>query len=252
MSIRKLAASALLGAAVLSLSACATGLPTRVSRYQAMPIPQGQTFYVVPASGQAGLEFGRYAALVAQHLEAKGYRSAGAPQLADMLVRLDYGVDEGQREYTVDPMARSRYGYGAYGDPFYRGYRDPFYRGGYDPFYRGYYGRPYYSRYGGYWGARSPYYYGWDDPYWYSSPYAGYGRGYGEPIREYTVFKSHLEMDIVRRADNAPLFEGKAQARSQTDEAGVLVPNLIEAMFTGFPGRSGETVKITVPAKRRG
>jgi hypothetical protein len=26
----------------------------------------------------------------------------------------------------------------------------------------------------------------------------------------------------------------------------VLVPNLIEAMFTGFPGNSGETVKITV------
>jgi hypothetical protein len=25
------------------------------------------------------------------------------------------------------------------------------------------------------------------------------------------------------------------------------VPNLIEAMFTGFPGNSGETVKITVP-----
>ena len=54
----------------------------------------------------------------------------------------------------------------------------------------------------------------------------------------------------VRRADNAPLFEGHAKARSQTDELGVLVPNLVEAMFTGFPGRSGETVKITVPAKR--
>jgi hypothetical protein len=31
------------------------------------------------------------------------------------------------------------------------------------------------------------------------------------------------------------------------------VPNLIEAMFTGFPGNSGETVKITVapPPKRK-
>jgi hypothetical protein len=47
------------------------------------------------------------------------------------------------------------------------------------------------------------------------------------------------------------LFQGKAQARSQTDETGVLVPNLIEAMFTGFPGRSGETVKITVPARKQ-
>jgi hypothetical protein len=48
------------------------------------------------------------------------------------------------------------------------------------------------------------------------------------------------------------LFEGRAQARSQTDEAGILVPNLIEAMFTGFPGRNGETVRITVPAAPRG
>ena len=27
----------------------------------------------------------------------------------------------------------------------------------------------------------------------------------------------------------------------------MLVPNLVEAMFTGFPGRSGEDVLITVP-----
>ena len=69
-------------------------------------------------------------------------------------------------------------------------------------------------------------------------------------MREYTVYKGYLEMDIVRRADNAPLFEGHAQARSQTDEEYVLVPNLIQAMFTGFPGKSGETVKITVPARK--
>ena len=31
---------------------------------------------------------------------------------------------------------------------------------------------------------------------------------------------------------------------------GTLVPNLVEAMFTGFPGRSGETVKISVPTRR--
>ena len=41
------------------------------------------------------------------------------------------------------------------------------------------------------------------------------------------------------------------QERNAPDETGVLVPNLIEAMFTGFPGRSGETVKITVPARKK-
>lgn len=249
-TIHKLAAALLLGAGPLGLAGCATGLRTQVSRYQAMPVPAGQTFYVVPAEGTApGLEFNRYAAIVSQQLAAKGYTPAGAPQLANMLVRLDYGVDEGAREYTTDPFARSRYGYGGFGDPFYRGYRDPFRRSYYDPFYDRHFGRPYYSRFG-YWGGQSPYYYGWDDPFWYSSPYAGYGMGYRDPIRSYTVYKSYLEVDIVRKADNAPLFEGRAKARSQTDEMGVLVPNLIEAMFTGFPGRSGETVRITVPARK--
>ena len=149
---------------------------------------------------------------------------------------------EGQQQVEVDPFGR----YSNFGR--YRlALRQPaIYRGGfYDPRFGIYYGRPYYSRYG-YRGVRSPYYYGWDDPYWYRR-----GGLYGDDIRAYTVFNSFLDLNIVRRADNAPLFEGKAQARSQTDELGTLVPNLVDAMFTGFPGRNGETVRITVPARRR-
>ena len=76
------------------------------------------------------------------------------------------------------------------------------------------------------------------------------GCGYNPAIRRYTVYKSTWTWTSSRRADNASLFEGQAKARSPTDEMGVLVPNLIEAMFTGFPGRSGETVKITIPARK--
>ena len=152
-----------------------------------------------------------------------------------MLVEVSYNVDQGTQEISVDPFARSRYA-------------DPFYRGFYDPFYGGYYGRPYWSRYGYYRGRRSPFYWGWDDPFWYNSPYGGFGP---DPIRSYTVYKSELNLDILRRADKYQLFDGRARARSQTDELGTLVPNLIEAMFTNFPGTNGETVKITVPAKKR-
>ena len=234
MGIRNLAGAALLGVAALGLSGCATGLPTKVTRYSAA-IPQGQTFYVVPGPGvQAGLQFNGFAALVAQQMEAKGYRPAAAPGVADMLVQVSYNVDQGTTEYSVDPFARSHY-------------YSPFYRGFYDPFYGGYYGRPYWSRYG-YRGLRSPFYWGWDDPFWYNSPYSGFGP---DPIRSYTMYKSHLDLDIVRRVDNYELFDGRAAARSQTDELGTLVPNLIEAMFTNFPGTNGETVKITVPARKK-
>ena len=243
MSIRKIAAAALLGVAAVAVSGCATGLPAKVTRYSAMPIPQGQTFYVVPGYGvQPGLEFNRYAALVAQQMAAKGYRQAASTATADMLIRVRYGVDEGRTEVSVDPFARSMY-------------YDPFYAARYSPYDGGYFGRPYYSRYGYYSRYRDPFYFGWDDPFWYASPYSGYGPGYGpgfgSPIR-YTVYNSQLNLDIVRRADNAPLFDGRAMARSQTDELGTLVPNLIEAMFTNFPGENGKTVKITVPARKRG
>ncbi|HYI43756.1 MAG TPA: DUF4136 domain-containing protein [Sphingomicrobium sp.] len=223
-SITKIAAAALIGAASVALSACATGLPTQVTRYSAMPIPAGQSFFVVDANNRPlGLEFGRYAAIVGQQMQARGFRQAASPQTADMLVRMDFDIDQGHVEYARDPFVPTYSGigrYGVYGHPW------------------GYYGSPYYSRYG-YYGPRSPFYYGWHNPF------------YGLGANGYLVYRSQLELEIVRRADNAPLFEGRAQARSHTDNRGILVPNLIEAMFTGFPGRSGETVRITVPAAPR-
>jgi hypothetical protein len=239
MRINKLAAAALLGISALGLSACATGLRTQVSRYQAMPAPQGQSFFIVPTNSAdaGGLEFSRYAGQVAQAMQAQGYAQAPSLQAATMVVSLDYGVDEGEQQVERDPFARG-YGY----DPFWSGY-GPY--GGISP-YGGYYGRPYYSRYG-YYGPRSPFYYGWGSPY-------AYGGAYGDPYQQvwvYTVYESFLDLDIKRKADNASLFEGHAKARSADDNMGVLVPNLIEAMFTGFPGRSGETVKITVPPAKR-
>jgi hypothetical protein len=247
MRIHKLAASAALGLAALGLSACATGLNTQVSRYQAAAIPLGQSFYVVPATGATEPGFYRYASMVSQQLEAQGYRPAGAPQVADLLVKLDYSVDEGKTEYVREPGYGPGFGYGRFGGFGYGRYGGF----GYDPW-----GSPFYSRWGGY-----PFYYGWNDPYWWARPslgYAGvgpYGYGYGDPfgyggIREYTVYKSFLDMNIVRRADNARLFEGHAQARSQTDDLDKLVPPLVTAMFTGFPGKNGETVKITVPTRK--
>jgi hypothetical protein len=215
-------------AALLALSACATGLPTQVSRFQAMPAPQGQSFVIQPANAQqrGGLEFSQYADLVRRHLLAQGYSEAPAPGAATFVVSLDYGVDNGQQRVVTYPSVGRPFGYGF----------------GYGGF--GY--RPYFSRFG-YFGRRhSPFYYGWDDPFW-GSPF---GAGYRD-VDVHTVYTSYLDMDIKRTADGQSLFEGTAKARSRTDELQTLVPNLVEAMFTNFPGRSGETVRITVPPPQR-
>jgi hypothetical protein len=217
----KLAAVAMLGAAVLGLSGCETGFPAQVSRFQMMPAPAGQSFFVVPMDPRlnGSLEFQRYGGVVAQAMQAQGYRPAANPQSATLLVHMGYAVDRGTTEYQSDPFAYDRFGYGGFGGFGYgRGF--------------------YYPRFG--YGYRSPFYYGWDDPFWY-----------GSGVTSYTVYKSNLDLDIRRRGDNQSVFEGHAKARSETDDLNRLVPNLVEAMFTGFPGRNGETVKITVPPPGR-
>ena len=215
MRIEKFLAAALLGASAFGLSACAQSLNTTVSRYQAMPAPQGQTFMVVPGEGMAasgGLEFQRYAGLVAQQLQARGYTPATSAENANMIVQFGYGIDHGQTRIVEEPFARSRFGYGGFYDPFY------------SPFFR--------PRFGG-WGAS--YYMGWNDPFWF-----------GGGIDSYVEYHSQIDLHIRQAGTNAPLFDGRAQARSQTSRVNVVIPSLVDAMFTGFPGRSGETVKITI------
>jgi hypothetical protein len=214
MRFKRFAAAALLGVAALGLSACASSITSTVSRYQAMPAPQGQTFFVVPGEGMAangGLEFQRYAGLVAQQMQARGYTPATSPQSATMLVQLGYIVDKGQVRYVEDPFYRSRL-------------YDPFY---YSPFY--------YPRFG----YRSRFSYGWNDPFWY-----------GGGVDSYVEYHSQVDLHIRAARTNQPLFDGRAQARSQTNRLDVVIPSMVEAMFSGFPGRSGETVKITIPTSR--
>src|SRR5262245_33849444 len=106
MRISKFAAAALLGISALSLSACATGLRTQVSRFQAMPAPQGQSFVIVAAKGAdvGGLEFSRYAELVAQQMQAQGFARAPSIDQASMVVQVGYDVDDGHTEIVSDPF----------------------------------------------------------------------------------------------------------------------------------------------------
>lgn len=223
-----LAATALAG-----LGACTTGLPAKVSRYQQMPATTGESFVVVaqdPAK-QGTLEFQRYGELVAAEMAAQGYAPAASLDDATMVVQVDYSVDEGRERIVEDPFY-DRYGWNDYWGSRYGGrYIRPVY-------FRDRYGnlRRTYVRTG------YGYYSGWDDPFWFADR--------NSRIRSYTEYRSNLDVDIVRKDGGPMLFEGNAVARSRTDDLGALVPNLVTAMFTNFPGQSGETVKITVKPER--
>ncbi len=201
------------------LAACATPFNADVSRFQSrLPAPQGQTFAVVaedPALA-GGLEFALYADFVEQELRELGYTEAASPEAASLLVRFDYGVDNG----------RERVRSTGFGDPFYRSWY------GYGPYS---YRRLGYGGFGGFGHGR--WNYGWHDPF--------FGGGYGG-VDSYTIYTSGVELKIDDRASGERLFEGDAQAVSTSNRLQYLVPNLVEAMFTDFPGASGETVRISV------
>ncbi|MGB3319154.1 MAG: DUF4136 domain-containing protein [Sphingopyxis granuli] len=226
-NLRRLGLAAMTGAA-LALAGCATPFRADVARFQTqLPAPQGQSFAIEAANPalQGGIEFSQYAGLVAGELTRYGYRPAAPGEKADLLVRMDYGIDKGRERVVSSP---------GFGDPWYGGYG--FNRGFYRPMViRGPNGRRYVH--------------GWYDP-WY---WGGFGPGWGyNDVQSYTVYTSGLDLQIDRAADGHRLFEGHAQAQSRSNDLQQLVPNLVEAMFTGFPGNSGERVRITVapPEKR--
>nr|WP_082701735.1 DUF4136 domain-containing protein [Novosphingobium sp. FSW06-99] len=105
------------------------------------------------------------------------------------------------------------------------------------------------------------------DPYW--GPWRGYHGGfYGEgfygrrwgyglydpwfnDVDVTTVYTSSIDLRIKRRSDGQRVFEGKAQAVSPSNRLPYLVPNLVEALFKGFPGQNGETVRISIPPEKK-
>jgi hypothetical protein len=208
---------ALVPLALAGLAACASPFRADVERFQSqLPVPAGQTFTVVAddPSLAGGIEFRHYAQLVADHMASLGYTPVNDPSGAQLLVRFDYGVDNGRERVRSTP-----------------GFRDPFYSSwyGYRPIIfrtpRG----PRVAYVGSPWG------WGWNDSF--------FGR---DEIYSYTVYTSGVEMKIDDNRSGQRLFEGNAQAVSTSNRLQYLVPNLVEAMFTGFPGNSGETVRISV------
>lgn len=224
----KLAATPIL---LASLAACAaTPFRSDVTRFQSqLPAPTGETFAVVsedPAL-RGGLEFSQYADYVTEEMQRLGYTPVADPEDATLIVRFDYGIDDGRtvlrRTGFTDPW-NSWGRYRAFA-PHYRPVRLRSGRIAYVPV------RP--------WG------YGFHDPFW--------GR---DDVASTTVYTSEIELKIDDGETGERLFEGRAEAASTSKRLQYLVPNLVEAMFTDFPGNSGETVRISVkpedmPVKRR-
>lgn len=205
-TLTQLVAATALGLA--ALGGCAAPFKANVARFQQLPPAQGQSFAVVAENPRdaGGLEFAHYADHVGDYLTRYGYTRAADPARAQLIVRLDYMVDLGHERIRTTGFSHRPYWYGPWGYPGFHGWRGRYMYGFYDPFL--------------------------------------FDTGYD--VTSYTVYNSMLKMRIDRAGEGRALFEGTARAQSLSNKLTYLVPNLIDAMFTGFPGNSGEEIKVTV------
>lgn len=101
-------------ASALFLAGCAGSFRSDVSSFHRLQQPSGESVKIVAKDpGKKGsIEFAQYATLVGEELWKLGYRPVSASQAPDLIVRIDYGIDDTRtavRSYGYD------YGYGGYG-----------------------------------------------------------------------------------------------------------------------------------------
>lgn len=212
------------------LGACSSTFKSNVSRFHELPKPNGETVSIVPANPEwsVSLEFASYANIVGNYLSQQGYRPAGDGE-PDLIVELGYGVDDGKVMIRSYPSAFSYgFGYGGYGFG-YGGYGYGFGYGGYGHGFGGY---------GGY----------LFDPYW--GGYGGFG-GYND-IRSYVNYTRRLSMVIRPNNKEAKnLFEGTVESRGRSNDLPKLMPLMVQAMFTNFPGENGVTDKVVIDLDKK-
>ncbi|WP_017666990.1 DUF4136 domain-containing protein [Sandarakinorhabdus sp. AAP62] len=205
-------------ATALALSACAAPFEARVARFQQLPPPSGTSFVIEPRDKEnaGGLEFATYANLVRQKLIAAGYQEAASADAASLTVQLDYNVSAPREKV----QSRPGLGWGGWGPGLGWG--------------------PYWGRGWG-WG-------GWGGGF--GGGWGGWGGGWNNDVYSVTNYNTVVAMRINRNADKQSVFEGRAETVSNSNNLTRLVPNLVTAMFTNFPGSSGETVRVRFdPAK---
>ncbi|TFU05727.1 DUF4136 domain-containing protein [Polymorphobacter arshaanensis] len=201
-------------ASLTLVSACAPTFTAQVARFQVLPPPTGQSFTIEPLDPAkvGSIEFATFAGYVRRGLIDAGFVEAPTPTNATLIAKFDYNVMQGPTQINSTP------GWG----PACGGWGCGAWGAGAG-----------WGRYGG-WG-------GW----------GGWGGGWAAPqIYSTDTWNAWTELHIDRAADKTSLFEGRAQTNSTQSAVTFLVPNLVRALFTDFPGVSGQTTTVTFDPTR--
>lgn len=202
------------------ISACNSTFKSNVSRFHELPQPQGESVVIVASdpAKNTSLEFASYANIVGGYLAKQGYVPAGDGK-PDLIVELDYSVDDGKVMVRSTPSHFS-FGYG-YASGFY-----PYY----SPWYRPYWRHGYYGRYG-------------YSPFWFDH--------HERNVRSYVNYTRKLMLTIRPNKDGVKnIFEGTVESRGRNNKLPELMPHMVQAMFTNFPGTNGTTDKVVIELEK--
>ncbi len=180
-----------------------------VTRFHAsLPPANGALVNIVAKDVElnGSLEFATYAEMLGGQLSHYGYAAADG-EAPELIAVMEYAISEGREKLTSYP--RVNIGFGHYG------------------------GRRY-GHHSSYWWAY--------DPFLYDR---------GDNVRATTVYTATLKVSL-RYPDGEDgnlgdvLFEGVVESESRQKHLPKLMPYMLEALFEGFPGRNGETMKIVI------
>lgn len=198
---------------IVLLSACSMTVRNDVSSFHHMAAPNGESVAIVPMSlsqDADSLEFQDYANLVRKQLTMLGYTVASKED-ADLFVELGYNVKR-ERNSRRGSFERAFDGF------------SPWYGAGY-----GYYNWYYWRR----------------NAFFYNSFYDPFYGSWGMRHRAHTLHSRNLLLDI-RTSSGEKVYEGHVQSTGSSRSLSRVMPYMIEAMFTNFPGESGEVKQIVI------
>ena len=197
-----------IAASLLVLSGCASRINNEVTVFHDQIMPAGETIRVVAADPEnnQSLEFKTYANRISEELRKLGYTPVNEP---DVVADLIAEVD-----YSVDLGPTEIY------TDRSRSYAR--YHFGYGRYY-------------------NPWYFGFYDPMFYD-PFFDQPEVYSQ-----TTYNRNLEVNIVKAdGEQERIFEGRVESNGAESSLPEVMPYLITAMFSNFPGESGTTKVVTI------
>jgi len=201
--------------AVAGLSSC---VPVRsdVTRFHTLPPNgNGQTFTIRPASSRGGIEFDTYSARIASHLQDYGWSQANLGS-GEYTVLLDYRMGGSHEQQESSPIMGQTGG----GTTYHSGSVNTY----------GSYG----SSYGSFSGT--------------SYTPATFGV-VGSDNYSVTLHDRYLDVKISDRRGRS-VFEGRVVSSGRSADIAAVLPQMIDSLFTKFPGESGKTMRIAKIARR--